>query len=340
MRLNFSGQQALSRKYAHEAKWESTPENPLKYSLEYKVAPKPFSFPIAGLKGSNPTVGAFEYFDSENDQYLSERWPAYLEIKGWVNFPDEWVKEHTALNLLRVLLWRVMKDPPSIFSDQQVMQIGYRREIYHVPSVDIVGKPRPVPSDHFNPADIGEPVGPGFVSFDNSQFLDFKSQVVWSEFIKFPNRTDYLSDKHAIDLLVDAHTRRFNSHSELRDSKKYIQAEDRKGAVRAAASAVDACLNHLIEVHKIQMPSDKVLGGFDKKIEQALKLAGLPPFTRLEPEHARNILYLYRARSKMHEGDCYYKDNGGYRVNINRIEQVKPLVESAHAFIFWMDTVL
>lgn len=350
MLLKFSGQQALSRKYVNgEGKWRvnSKPENPLNFNFELRLELAPFDVQIAGLRGQRPSVGAFEYFDEENDKYLADRWPAKLTVHGTIDVPEEWLEDGRALNVARALLWfNDLAGAAPILTDQRAQVLGYRREFRHIPSPDILGRDRPFPANGYTETDAGEPLGPGFVTFDDPSYpLGVNSQYVWSEILKYPDRTIFDDDKVTLTQKIEARVRHFNSHSELRDSKRYVESTDAKpsvikAAVMAAASATEACLKHCIEANHLTMPKGYASLPFDEKIEMVLVLAGHPSFKQLEPEHARNLLYLYRARNARHEGDCYYRDNGGYKVSVKTIEQVRHLVDSTHTFIFWMDTLV
>ena len=343
MFLDFSGQQALSRKYALEHnKWDfkSAPENPLTFSGVLEIVHEPFTFPIAGLLGRRVTAGAMEYIDEENNKYLSDRWPAKLTIKGSIEVPDDWTQDHRALVVIRKLLWEDKTQHSIILPDQRSQVLGYRREFQHIPSTDIFGHPRPVLDNGYSATDLGEPLSPGFIGFDLLWPPTFNSQFVWSEVLKYPARTNYATDEDAISKLIKAKVRHYNSHSELRDSQDYIAAGDRKGAVMSAACAVEVCLKHCIETRFVSLPKAYRSLPFDEKIAKVLELSELPSFNALEPKHSKNLLYLYDARSARHEGECYYLDDDDQRVDLRTIDQVKTLVASARAFVFWMDTIV
>jgi hypothetical protein len=340
MNISFICQQAVSRKFTlPETVWnlKATPENPLNWTINFEVVEQPFSASIAGLKGRNITVGAFEHVDDEEDMYSADRWPQYIKATGSAEVEQNWLQDGQALRLVRQLLW--LPESRFLLADQRSSVLGYRREFYHCPIFDIIGNRRPSPCNDYMPTEIGEPLGPGYATLTNINDEQIKNELVWSELLKFRSRTTFEQDKQKLLSLIDARVRRFNSHNEIRDAQKYVKQADRKAAVRAAASAVEACIKHCTEANFIKFPKNPTLR-FDQKIGAALTLANLPDFTSLEPIDARNILYLYRARNSMHEGDCYYNDLTNKRIDIVRIDQVIPLVESARKFIFWMDTVI
>lgn len=343
MRIHFIGNQALSRIYNIPSnKWNFTskPENPIKYEVQLELVKTPFDIAIAQPVGRGITAGAFEYFDEELDEYLTERWPMQLIAKGWFDSDHDWLYDNMALRFARKLMWVDIEADMPIAPDQRQAILGYRREFYHRQRTDIMNRRRPSPENIFVPTEVNEPYGPGLVTLQNFINDVLPNELVWSEIIKFPGRTVFEKDKDVLVKAINAQRRHFNSHSELRDCRRYLSNSDRKAAVRSAASAVDASLLQCIEVNSLKMPPAKTFKGLDTKITKALELACLPPFMQLAPEHARNIRYLYRARNKMHEGDCYYATDDGTTVQVVSIDQVRPLVESAQAFVLWMDTQL
>lgn len=345
MKINFSGVQAFSRNYSVDNQVDyiqSTLENPIKYQVKYELLTEPFSIQIAGLIGRNVSIGAFEYFDGELDKYLSERWPAQRKISGWVERSEDFEDNDALLNFARKLLW--FNDVPGILmpADQLSATLGYRREFHHHQHHDISNLKRPSPTNFYYQTDLNEPYGPGVVMIENVRDSNLNNELVWSEILKFPNRTTFEKDKKRIHKNIEAHYRHYNSHIVLQDCEQHIKNGSHRAAIWAAAAAVDASLLRCIEMYglKNKMPLPKSFGGFDEKISKALELAGLPDFTSLEPEHAKNIRHLYRARNKQHEADCYYSTDEEKIVKIYNVEQVRPLANSAKAFVLWIDTIL
>lgn len=68
--------------------------------------------------------------------------------------------------------------------------------------------------------------------------------------------------------------------------------------------------------------------------------AGKPSFKNLNPDACEKLLYLYRARNSMHEGDCYYNDLAGKSVHITNSDQVGDLVSAAEEFTLWVDSLV
>jgi len=345
LKIKFSGVQAFSRIYnvdSQESYIQSVAENPIKYKVKYEFLIEPFSIQIAGLTGRNVSIGAFEYFDDELDIYLSERWPAQRKVSGWVEKTEDFETNDDLLNFARKLLWFNDNSDIAMPSDQLNAKLGYRREFHHHQHHDIFKLKRPSPTNNYFQTETNEPYGPGMVMIEDIRDSGLNNELVWSEILKFPNRTTFEKDKKRIKKNIEAHYRHYNSHIVLRDCEQHIKNGSYRAAIWAAAAAVDASLLRCIEVNglKNKMLSPKYFGGFDERIAKVLELAGLPGFTLLEPEHAKNIRYLYRARNKQHEADCYYSTDEKKIVKIYNVEQVRPLANSAKAFVLWIDTIL
>ncbi len=315
------------------------------FELEFAFERKPFPMTFAQLLPHGPSIGAFEYIDAGVDRYFESRWPVCLMVRGNVSGPADFeeMSDDAICNVLlfiRILMWETPGglSNPDIPPDQRATRLGYRRQFFLSQSRDFVGNRRHAPFDFFSPTEIGEPIGPGVVSLDLQQSDQIPNELVWSPTLSFPSRTNRDADRAHILGTIEALKRHYNSYNELGDATRLLEIEEFKSAIRAAASAVDAAILHLRQVHDIADPPRSLQ--FDEKIEHALAGARLPSYRALEPDRLQCLLYLYRARNSMHEGDCYYSRRDGTLVAIWGQEQARPLVNAAEAFVLWLDSLV
>ena len=78
---------------------------------------------------------------------------------------------------------------------------------------------------------------------------------------------------------------------------------------------------------------------FDDKIEAVLRKANKPSYRQADPSTLQTILYLYRSRNSMHEGDCCYNNSAGERVDVKTIAQARDFVEAVERFVMWIDAL-
>lgn len=109
-----------------------------------------------------------------------------------------------------------------------------------------------------------------------------------------------------------------------------------KNTVRSSASAVEAALRFYCSEWSVSFPERKP---FDEKIDEVLRSASRPEYSKVQPEEATNLLNLYRARNSMHEGDCCFEDQvTGSMVDVDRA-LARELFESARKFVLWIDSL-
>lgn len=330
----------LGKAWSIKASSVERPE--LLLSLTFEHVPKPFDMAFAQLIPKRPTIGASQVVDTELDSYFLQRWPTCLSAKGVVHLPvgqSDLTSDARCetLYFIRRLLWELPGGipNPAIPIDQRASMLGYRREFTHFQLFDILGIRRPCDMATFATSEIGEPIGPGVATILEWQ-LDVVNELVWSPILPFSDRSTVEHDKEAIRSALWALTRHYNSYSELRDARRHLERSEIKGAVRSAASALDAWLLHIRQA--LDLPSPPAWLPYDQKIEHVLALAGRSSYQELEPIHSKRLLYLYRARSSMHEGDCVYVQDDGVTVRVREIAQALQFVESAEAFVLWADS--
>ena len=311
--------------------------------LKEALIDKPFEINFAQIPPSRPDIGAHQYIDPLVDRYMAKRWPKCLWLSGEITLPDEDrpIGPKLARKLLgftRKLLWTPLGPVHSsvLGPDQCAKVIGYRREYCNRQIYDIMGNRRPM-SGVFVPTDIGEPVGPGFVSLPDVSSVDSINELVWSPILSFPDRTSSADDLPRICKKVEALRKHYNGYDELRDARRHLANNEIKAAIRSAASAIDAILRFYCDFWDVQMPKKSLQ--FDQKIENVLQAAGRPSYRSVEPSSLQLILYVYRARSSMHEGDCCYQDGAGSKIAVRNASQAEPFIEAVERFVVWIDSL-
>ena len=117
----------------------------------------------------------------------------------------------------------------------------------------------------------------------------------------------------------------------------YLFGNDIKGAIRSSSSAIEAALRFYCDEWNVKWPSKKGMQ-FNDRVDEILKISGRTPYTIIDPEASLDLLHLYRARSSMHEGDCYYKDtNTKTEIQVN-INIANHLFNAAREFVIWIDS--
>jgi hypothetical protein len=308
-----------------------------------------------------PSIGAVQFVDP----YAERRWPSYMLLEARLALPTEAYSKEVAqdvLQYLRGIIARGLLDqlPLDSLLGQRVSVPGYRWG-YWTPMLDFVGNPSPNPYGGYAYSEPGEAIGPGFTSVENylgfpqfgvpplegtgqlpdlSKIWNFMAQLhlalVWSQAFSLPNRTTAGADHDRIKKRVQEIRMHWNSYNELNDAEGHLTRHDAKGAVRSAASAVDAALRFFCAEWGTSFPTDPI--PFDEKIERILADSGRPSYRAANRDGSRDVLHLYRARSKMHEGDVYYTDEqtkAEVRVDMSI---AKVLVQEAETFLLWLDS--
>jgi hypothetical protein len=347
MQHKFEAFQFLSRKTIEEKDLgviRSSPQQrpDIRFEMSLQIVPKPFEMTFAQLKAEPPSIGASQYVDTYIDRLLTRRWPSCIAAHGIVEVPDQSLDDKTREHILtypRTLLWDFpySEIQVAIPKDQRALFKGYRREFFNQQIFDISGKRRPSTQATYVPTDQNEPTGPGVVTFREWDVLASINEFVWSPILSFRNRTTFDNDKPAIQRALKAFKKHYNGYSEFFDAERYVEAGDIKAAVRSAASSVDAILRYYIDFWDLSFPPGNLT--FDEKIDNVLQRATRPTYSAVNPTGAENLRFLYRCRNSMHEGDCYYKNNNGTRVDVRRIDQVTVWVETVTEFIIWIDSL-
>jgi hypothetical protein len=312
------------------------------FDLKMDVEDKPFEINFAQLPPSRSSIGAHQYIDNEIDFYMSRRWPKCLVLKGIVTFPEEALANKLAQDILlfvQKLCWNTNGEgfEKTFGPDQCAAVCGYRREYFEKQLFDICGNRRPNSCERYVSTEIGEPVGPGVASLPEVDFFDGINELIWTPILPFSDRRTLDEDLPNIRTAVGALRKHYNSYSELRDAHRHITNGDVKAAIRSAAPAVDAILRFYQKLWRVPPPAKKL--PFDEKIEQMLRSAGRPSYRDVAPLHLENLLYLYRCRSSMHEGDNYYKDRQDNRVDVRTIEQTQTFIDAVEDFVIWIDSL-
>jgi len=276
---------------------------------------------------------------------MEERWPKCLQGLGTIEIPED--SQSISAELIRNILaflrssaWKLKDRVAGVLAapDQLASHLGYRREYLDRQIFDVDGNRRPNSSENYVPTDLGEYVGPGVAFLPNIDPFNNRNQLVWSQIIPFPNRTTLTDDLPIIKRKATEIRKHYNSYNELADARRHLRQEDVKACVRSAASAVDAILRYYCSQWDVPFPKKKV--AFDEKIEKILVSAGKLSYKSAAPKDLQKLLYLYRARNAMHEGDCYYKDKSGNVIEVKSVNQCSALVDAVERFVIWIDSIV
>ena len=223
------------------------------------------------------------------------------------------------------------------YTDQHATVKAYRREYFSQQIFDIRGKRRPSSSKNYCLTGVGEYIGPGVAAIVNRNSLEHVNEFVWSQIIPIPNPTNVTTDSPRIRKQWKEIKKHYNTYNELTDARRHHLGGDLKASIRSAASAVDAILRYYCSLWGVHFPSGRL--PFNQKIENVLMSAAKPSYQSVSSINSEKLLYLYRARNSMHEGDCYYKDNYGKVVQIQTKIQVEEFIDSAEQFTLWIDSI-
>lgn len=316
----------------------------LKFSIEFEIIDKPFEVNFTQLSPSRPSIGAHQYIDPYIDVYMKERWPkcikgsAKLEISKSDQADNEILK--MVLLYMRVVCWHLKNHVPVLkeYIDQFSTQKAYRREYLGHQMYDICGNRRPSSAEKYYLTEIGEYIGPGVVSILNQRSHNNINEYVWSQLIAIKNPTDIADDLPKIREQLSKMRTHHNTYNELSDARRLLSNGELKSAVRSAASSVDAILRYHCNLWEVSYPTMRIQ--FDEKIERILNDADKPSYKSVDANNSELLLFLYRARNSMHEGDCYYKNNSGDTININNKDQVLEFVNAVEDFTLWIDSLV
>lgn len=316
----------------------------LKFFFEFEIIDKPFEINFTQLIPKKTDAGAFQYIDPDVEVYMNKRWPKCIKGRGNVEVVKNEQTDNEILKFIlqymRVVCWYMKEYIPILKndSDQFVMQKAYRREYYHHQFFDIRGKRRPNPDGNFYLTENGEFIGPGFATICDNLDVDNVNEFVWSEILPISNTTKGEKDTPKIRKKFAEIRKHYNSYNELNIARRLLSNNELKSSIRAAASSIDAILRYYCSLWEVPFPSKGYK--FNEKIERVLKEASKPSYKSIDPINSNKLLYLYRARNSMHEGDCYYKDDSGNIIQIRQKKQVEEFVSAAEQFSLWIDSLV
>lgn len=316
----------------------------LEFSIDFEIIDKPFEINFTQLIPSRPSIGAFEYIDPYIDVYMEKRWPKCIKGKGNVEVQNDDQRNNeilvAILQYMRVVCWHLKEHVSELkgYSDQFATVKAYRREYFNRQIFDICGNRRPSNSEKYCLTDIGEYIGPGVACIAGHSSLEYINELVWSQIIPFSNPKDMATDLPKIKQKLVEIRKHYNTYNELNDARRLHSTGELKSAIRSAASSVDAILRYYCSLWDVAFPGRGLQ--FHEKIETVLKEAKKPSYQSIDPLNSERLLYLYRARNSMHEGDCYYKDNSGNVVQITNKDQVGDFIDAAEQFTLWVDSVV
>jgi len=322
------------------------------FSIVHEICSKPFEINFAQVIPSRSSIGAFEYIDPYVDTYMEKRWPkcikgiAQIQVTNTDMQDSETIKK--ILLFLRLNVWALKQHcaPLQGYTDQFASVPGYRREYFNSQIFDLSGKRRPSSSEKYVATPAKEYIGPGvsFITnispFDNvaeGGALGIINELVWSQIVPFPQQSDFKTDLPKIRKKALEIKKHYNSYNELVDAHRLLSANEIKACVRSTASAVDAILRYYCEIWDINFPITQI--PFDEKIEKILTEANKPSYKAFAPDTLLKLLYVYRARNSMHEGDCYFRDTQGNTVPVKTPKQATEFIDAVEAFTVWIDSI-
>jgi len=288
-----------------------------------------------------PSLGAYEFVDP----YGEIRWPTYLHgratfsVQGYTPSPElfkdlAWV--------LRRVIFTSFRTMPSLnaLPDETLTVPGYRFQYFNS-MTDIDGNPRPSSLETYSLSELAEPVGPGYVVLSTGRF-EWKGEaclglnLVWSQAISLDPVTEKKRDMPRLRKRVENLRRHWNTHNELREARRHLEHKEVRAAVRAAAAGSEAAIRFYATEWGLSFGGTGRLN-FIEKVDQVLHSAGRPDFSTTDPESARDLLHLYRARSSMHDGDCRYRCQTTGDEIVVRSNEARRLVEAGERFVAWLD---
>ncbi len=287
-----------------------------------------------------PSIGAYEVLDP----YRNVRWPSYILLEANINLTDVYgditpdlVDE--IIIRLQEFLWGSFDSMPILNTrtDERANCPNCKR-VYHIENSDATGNPFKSSACNYYEHYDAVPNGPGLIHIPSiPRTANIPPQIarVWSQSIKFSNKAD-IKDDIKIKNKVKRIKTHWNAHRELSDAKKYLSCHDIKGTIRSSSSAIEAALKFYCNEWNIKWPSQQGMQ-FDERIDCILKSGGRTLYSSIDSKASVKLLHLYRARSSMHEGDCYYNDNNtNSDINVN-IAIAEDFFNTASEFIIWLD---
>ena len=105
----------------------------------------------------------------------------------------------------------------------------------------------------------------------------------------------------------------------------------------SAASAVDAALRYYCTEWAVIFPTQRNMA-FDERIERILSDARRPSYRSIDVKGIVDLLYLYRSRNAMHEGDCFYRDDSTGTDVYCEMSHARRFFNVAQTFAYWLDS--
>jgi hypothetical protein len=315
----------------------------VKFSIDFELIDKPFEINFAQVIATPPSIGAYEYIDPYQDVYMSKRWPKCIKGTAKIVIAKDDQKNNKVLEMflqyMRVVCWHLREHVSVLKShdDQFAKEKAYRREYFCHQIFDFAGNRVPNSSQFFHLTSSNDYIGPGLAMISGHFSHDYINEFVWSQIIPFTNPIDVKTDFPKIVQKLIEMRKQYNTYNELNDSRRHQIAGELKASIRAAASAVDAIIRYYCNLWGVAFPKRDLQ--FNEKIEQVLKEAGKPSYKTVDQDNSKKLLYLYRARNSMHEGDCYYRDNSAKIIKITSKEQVEDFIDAAEQFTLWIDSI-
>lgn len=343
MTAKFEAFQALSRDISrvHLSEFSGSPAKRKAWSLQAKTAvtPRLVDFTFAQVVPTGPSAGAIQFKDPDVSAMHELQWPFVACMSGTLVASDTSEGDDSGMAELLVWLRQVLWSDANAFDfppDQRASSEGYRREFLHEQIFDITRTRRPSPIATFTSTEQGELVGPGCVTLPDIRQCN--NELVWGRILSVSSPTSFSVDKDRIDNALRSEHLLANSFSELKDARRHLDGGEIKAAIRAAAPAVEAGVKHRAAVWDVGFPGGQL--SFAEKIDRVLVNAGHPKYSSVDPGRSRSLLHLYRTRSSMHEGACYYRHSlSKDRVDVVTVGQVVPFLEAAESFLAWIDSL-
>lgn len=312
-------------------------------AFEYAQAPFGISF-LDDEPDKRPkwSMGADQYVDRDRDDAMLNMWPGCLIGTGYVTSAtslsndDEVSKK--CLRFMRQILRRCSRNGDfSDIADQMATVDGYRRAYFQSQILDINGKRRPSHSRTYARTEITDFIGPGLATINDVGYPRV-NELAWCRIVPFNEATRVEFDLAEIHRREDKIRLHSNSHKDLSKAKEFLDQGNFETCIRTAAAATEARIKYWCAVWSVTYPTGSM--SFDDRIEHSLAGARKPSYRMADPTSSENLLYLYRARNAMHEGDCFYRNRSGLQVDIVRQEQAEPLLAAAVAFAVWIDAIV
>lgn len=315
----------------------------IEFVLDWELAKAPFEITYLDDEPdqrSRWAIGADQPVDESRAQFLFTLWPSCLIGRGTISSQvSDLSNDNVLSNCLRftkrILNERQKVPDLQLLSDQVSPVAGYRRSFRHSQMFDIDGDRRPSHSQRYRYSDVGEFIGPGLAYVDVAH--PRTNEIGWGRILPYKKFAGLIDngrlDQWARDIRLHC-----NSHDELRLAYAALRESNLKTCMRSASSAIEARLKYWCDKWTVSYTFPRGLQ-FHDKIEHVLNKGGRPSYGAVNPTGSTNLLYLYRARNAIHEGDNFYRDVSGNELRILEPIDAEPLLDSARDFCIWIDAI-